>query len=140
GKDDESSPCWSPDSRSICYVSRYATRPSLFVMPVEGGSPRRLSVGGVSNITEPDWSPDGKTIVFTAQMGSFNICTIPSEGGNATVITDGEDPAWASNSRTVIFTRRESGKRVLSLLDVPTKHVKDIHRISGSCSQACWAR
>jgi len=52
----------------------------------------------------------------------------------------GEDPSWSPNSRTLVFTRRSAGDRRLSLLDVPTGHVKDLVRISGNCSQPSWAR
>ena len=100
----------------------------------------RLRTEGAINCTEPDWSPDGRTIVFTANMGGFQICTVPSGGGKATVLTAGEDPSWARNSRTVMFVRRAQGRRILSLLDVVTKRVKDVRQISGSCSQPAWAR
>jgi len=141
-KEDESSPCWAPDSSTICYVGRsgLGERAGLYKISASGGEPRRVRVGNVVNLTEPDWSPDGKSIVFTAQMGSFSVCTVPAEGGEAKILTEGEDPCWAANSRTVIFTRRHKNKRVLSLLDVPTKRVKDAAQISGSCSQASWSR
>lgn len=139
-REDESSPCWSPDGRKICVASKVSGRAALYTVPASGGPMSRLSTAGVSNATEPDWSPDGKTIVFTALMGDFNICTIPASGGQANILVEGEDPSWAPNSRTLIFTRRTHGKRVLSLLDVPTKRVKDIRQISGSCSQPSWAK
>ncbi len=110
-------------------------------MDAEGGESRRVStVRAAGHLTEPDWSPDGRTIVFTAQMGTFQICTVPAGGGEASILVDGEDPSWAPNSRTVVFTRREGNKRVLSLLDVPTKRVKDVSKISGSCSQPSWQK
>lgn len=139
-EDDESSPCWSPDGQKICFVSRYGGRAALYTIPAGGGERHRLNIVGALNATEPDWSPDGRTIVFTSQMGSFNICTVPASGGDATILTEGEDPAWAANSRTVVFTRRAGGRRVLSLLDAPTKRVKDLQQISGSCSQPAWAK
>lgn len=139
-REDESSPCWSPDGKLICYVSRYGGRPALYVISPEGGDARRIPTVGVLNITEPDWSPDGKTIVFTSQMGGFNICTVSATGGEARILVAGEDPSWAPNSRTVVFTRRKNNNRVLSLLDVPTKRVKDVRQISGSCSQPAWER
>jgi Tol biopolymer transport system component len=56
------------------------------------------------------------------------------------VLVAGEDSSWSPNSRTLIFTRRAGGRRVLSVLDVFTKQVKDIAQISGSDSQPAWAR
>lgn len=138
--EDESSPCWSPDGKWICYASKSKGVRGLYKVPASGGAAQRVVTRGVSNPTEPDWSPDGKWIVFTAQMGGFEICVVPAEGGNATVLVSGEDPSWAPNSRTVIYARRSSGSRRLSLLDVPTKQVKDAARISGSNSQPSWAK
>ena len=139
-KEDEASPCWSPDGQTICFSSRYGGRPTLHQVSANGGAMRRMNVVGVANHTEPDWSPDGKTIIFTAQMGSFQICTVPAGGGSAVPLVEGEDPVWGANSRVAMFTKRAGGQRTLSLLDVPTKHVKDLPRLPGSCSQAAWAR
>jgi len=52
-KEDESSPCWSPDGRTICFVGRYGGRAALYTIPFEGGAPNRLSTVGVLNTTEP---------------------------------------------------------------------------------------
>ena len=56
---------------------------------------------------------------------------MPAEGGEANNWLTGEDPCWAPNSRTIIFSRRSNDKQVLCLLDVPTKHVKDVRQILG---------
>src|SRR5207245_11756750 len=134
--------CWSADGQWICFGTKLKERRALFKIPASKGQIHRISTTGVLNPTEPDWSPDGKWIVFTAQMGGFEMCVVPSQGGQAIDLVSGEDPCWASNSRTVIFTRRQGGSRVLSLLDVPTKQVKDVSRASGisSQSQPSWAR
>lgn len=139
-REDESSPTWSPDGRTICVAARMNGRRVLATIPSTGGTLRRLSTSGVANPTEPDWSPDGKWIAFTSQMRNFEICVVPSGGGEAKLYTAGEDPVWAPNSRTLMFTRRSGSRRVLSLLDVPTKQIKDVPHISGSCSQPTWAR
>jgi len=139
-REDDSSPCWSPDGQWICFATKSKDRRMLCKVPASGGTAERISTGGVSNPTEPDWSPDGKWIVFTAMMGGFEICVVPASGGSASVLVSGEDPSWAANSRTVVFARRRGGGRGLSLLDVPTKQVKDVPRISGSNSQPSWAK
>jgi TolB protein len=139
-REDDSSPCWSPDGQWICFATKINERRSLCKIPASGGTVQRISTAGISNPSEPDWSPDGKWIVFTAQMGGFDVCVVPASGGSATVLVNGEDPSWGPNSRTVVYARRQGGRRTLSLLDVPTKQTKDVSRISGSNSQPSWAK
>lgn len=141
-REDESSPCWSPDSQWICYATKMNERRVLCKISASGGQPQRIPTSGVLNPTEPDWSPDGKWIAFTAQMGGFEICVVPAGGGAVTELVAGEDPSWSPNSRTLVYARREGGRRALSLLDVPTKQYKDVSRISGSGSnsQPSWAK
>jgi TolB protein len=143
----DSSPCWSPDGKTICFSSRASGRSALYTVPAAGGAMQRLPTPGALNATEPDWSADGTSIVFTRLAGNFEICVVPAPGftppggsREARVLVSGEDPSWAPNSRTVIFARRAGGKRVLSMLDVPTKQTKDLSTISGSCSQPSWSK
>jgi TolB protein len=140
---DESSPCWSPDGHWICYASKDRERRALRKISPSGGESHVVSTSGLPSPTEPDWSPDGKWIAFTVQYRSgFTICVVSPDGRDATQLTDGEDPSWSPNSRTLAFARRQGGHYVLSLLDVPTKQVKDVSRISGisSQSQPSWAK
>jgi len=142
-KEAESSPCWSPDGRWICFASRASGSTRLYKIPANGGAMSRIRTIGVVNATEPDWSPDGRAIVFTTMRGGgvFEICIVPPGGGNVEVLATGEDPSWAPNSRTLMFTKRSRGKRVLSVLDVPTKRVKTLPRsFPGNCSQAAWTK
>src|SRR5208283_3987772 len=139
--EDESSPCWSPDGQWICYATKINERRMLAKIPAGGGEMQRVPTTGAPNPTEPDWSPDGKWIAFASQAGGFDICVMPADGSAApTALVAGEDPSWAPNSRTLIFARRTGGHYVLSVLDVFTKQVKDIARISGNDSQPAWAR
>jgi len=139
---DESSPCWSPDGKWICFAAKERERRALYKVPVGGGDLQRIPTSGVPSPTEPDWSPDGNWIAFTAQFRNFQIYVVPASGGNAISLVEGEDPSWAPNSRTLAYCRRQGGRYVLSLLDVPTKQYKDVSRISGSNSQSqpSWAK
>ena len=141
---EDSSPCWSPDGQWICFATKIRSRRVLAKVPAGGGDVEVIHTSGEPNPTEPDWSPDNKWIAFTRQVGGgeFDICVVPADGSlPPTVLVLGEDPSWSPNSRTLVFTRRTSGgSYALSLLDVMTKQVKDIKRISGNDSQPAWAR
>ena len=140
-REDESSPTWSPDGRTICVATRMDGRRVLATVSVDGGPLRRLPITGVSNPSEPDWSPDGKWIAFTSlTLSGFSICLMPAQGGTVRVLAAGEDPVWAPNSRVLLCTQGPDGAKRLYLLDVPTKHRKDLGRILESNSQPSWCR
>jgi TolB protein len=139
-REDESSPCWSPDGKKIAYVSRESGSARLYSIPASGGKASRIMTTGVINITEPDYSPDGKWIAFTSQARDFTICIVKAEGGDAIPLVSGEDPSWAPNSRALLFCKGPDHEKSLCLLDVPTKHVKTIHRILESNSYPSWAK
>ena len=135
------SPCWSPDGQTICYVSSDDGPAQLYRIGANGGAAQRIRTTGVFNATEPDWSPDGKTIAFTTQRGGFEVCIVPAAGGDVQSLVSGQDATWAPNSRTLMFCKRGTGGPLsLSLLDVPTKRVKDVPLNLGNCSQPTWAR
>src|SRR5450432_189436 len=138
--EDESSPCWSPDGQWVCFATKLRSRRVLAKVPAGGGPVQRIPTSGVSNPTDPDWSPDGKWIAFTSQMGDFNICIVPAGGGTATVLVPGQHPSWSPNSRTLVLNHATGYRQSLSVLDVMTKQVKDIGRISGNDSQPAWAK
>jgi TolB protein len=139
-KEEESSPCFSPDGRTILFTSRASGIAGLYSIPVGGGNMKRLGTAGYGTPTEADWSPDGKYIAFTMlPRGEHQICVMPIRGQPQPIVA-GEDPCWAPNSRALIFTRGPDHAKKLYLLDVPTKQIKDIARISESNSQPSWAR
>jgi len=138
---EDSSPCWSPDGRWVCFATKKAERRRLAKVPAGGGEVQYLNTAGAPNPTEPDWSPDGKWIAFTSQTGDFNICVMPADGGKSPVVlVAGQNPSWSPNSRTLVFNHGGNGHQTLSVLDVFTKQYKDCRRATGSNSQPAWAR
>lgn len=60
---EDTHPAFSPDGRRIAFTSSRSGRPSIYVMNADGSRVRRMTSGGVDSL--PDWSPDGKWIVFS---------------------------------------------------------------------------
>jgi TolB protein len=67
-------PDWSPDGKSVVYVSYQKDAMELWLLDLETGKTQQLTNGGAVNV-EPRWSPDGKRIVFvsTAYNKRFHI-------------------------------------------------------------------
>lgn len=76
GEHGDSSPVFSPDGRTLAFLSsRDEHGDQLWLLPMAGGEARRLTdfPGGLS---DPVWSPDGTTIAVTAEV-------YPECGGDA---------------------------------------------------------
>ncbi len=63
-------PRLSPDGTRLAFVGRDEGHPELYVMPSEGGEPRRLTHLGSEALYACGWSPDGDSIFFTSDSGS----------------------------------------------------------------------
>jgi Tol biopolymer transport system component/imidazolonepropionase-like amidohydrolase len=63
GTDGEFMPAWSPDGRSIAYVTWSRTGGHIYSVPADGGSSRQLTTAA-AYYAYPAYSPDGSKIVF----------------------------------------------------------------------------
>lgn len=108
----DTSPSFSPDGRQIVFNSDRGGSPQLYIMGIGGGEARRISFGS-GRYTTPVWSPDGKWIAFTKQEGSvFHIGVMKSDGSDEKLLTSSyldEGPAWAPNSRVIIYSHQAPG-------------------------------
>jgi dipeptidyl aminopeptidase/acylaminoacyl peptidase len=83
-----SSPRWSPDGRSIAFLSARAAagddagsngpRTQVWLLPLSGGEPRRLTnlANGVNSF---QWSPDGTRLVLVSRTGPRDTEKSPSD-------------------------------------------------------------
>ena len=55
---------WSPDGKSIVYTENHDGQYDLRVVPSAGGEPRVVVSPAMGRVSSPDWSPDGRRIVF----------------------------------------------------------------------------
>jgi TolB protein len=58
-------PDWSPDGKSVVYVSYQKDAMELWLLDLVSGKTKQLTSGGAVNV-EPRWSPDGKKLVWVA--------------------------------------------------------------------------
>jgi dipeptidyl aminopeptidase/acylaminoacyl peptidase len=55
---------WSPDGESIVYTENHDGQYDLRVVPSAGGEPRVVVSPKMGRVSSPEWSPDGRRIVF----------------------------------------------------------------------------
>jgi TolB protein len=89
------------------------TRSELWAVGVEGGAPRRISVG---DAVQPSWSPHGHRIAYwgLVEGGSRrDLWTIPAAGGEPVPVTQDEavdwSPAWAPRGDSLYFSSDRGG-------------------------------
>lgn len=87
----------------------------------------------MSNLADPDWSPDGKYIVFSADVdGNTDLYRIDYNGSNLLRLTTHSsydiDPDWSPDSSQIVFYsgRDKIYHRNLFIVDVDGSEVREI--------------
>jgi Tol biopolymer transport system component len=106
-------PVWSPNGRQIAFAdivgSTTAGSWGIFVVNADGSGRRQLVRGSLFQPHGIAWSPDGNTLAFDASMngGATSVYTVPVAGGNASKVTTGWSPGWASANKLVVTDESE---------------------------------
>ena len=80
----EFGPRFSPDGKWIAFSGQYDGNVDVFVMPADGGEPKRLTWHPNPDIVQ-GWTPDSKSVLFTSPREAYadfdRLYTVPAEGG-----------------------------------------------------------
>ncbi len=123
---------WSPDSRSLAYVSRGRTYPGrLWVVPADGsGEPTNLAVGEdlrlVRDDEVPRWSADGERVYCLSQDGYWE-CAADGSGRRWIAAGTEDEPQqllrWVQSPRGSLCWQPEHGAMLQLARHTQTRHL-----------------
>ncbi len=119
----EYDPVWSPDGRSIAYtatkrdittIDSVAEDTHLWVIPASGGSGKELATEQDRRVRDPQWTPDGRSIMYLAgDRGYTTIFKTGIDGGRVSrfslFVLDGHLAGGFDNQNSKIRTETNSG-------------------------------
>ena len=97
---------WSPDGTRIAYWAGESTG-EIYVLDVATGTTTQVTKNAYHD-GSPDWSPDGKQLVFIRRVGPmdtpFRIVTASANGGDEhTVHLRAREPSWSPDGKRFAF-------------------------------------
>jgi tricorn protease len=107
----ERNPKWSPDGRTIAFISDKSGMEEIWLMNQDGsGAPQQLTTGGDTYKYALRWSPDGTKILWNDKMQRLSFVDIASK--TVTVAAKAEAGeifqfAWAPDSRWIAYGKPE---------------------------------
>lgn len=105
-------PEFSPDGRSLLFISDREGSINLWKGGVNDATPRRATSKSLSlSSFQPRWSPDGKNIVFdTFEDEQFRIYQTSTDQDNPRVlIEDAGSPVFSNDGKYIYFNSKRSG-------------------------------
>ncbi len=107
-------PSLAPDGTAVAvvraegdYESAGPASTSLWVVDIDGESPRQVTAGPVDDM--PAWSPDGATIAYSAgSSGAASVAVVPSDGGETRIVAGPPGrrslhPAWSPDGHNIAY-------------------------------------
>src|SRR5579885_2985529 len=150
----ESSPVFSPDGKWLAFTGHYDGNADVFVMPAEGGEPKRLTWHPGPDVAI-GWTPDGKRVLFTSARDAYadftRFYTVPAEGGVAEPLPmwrasegsyspDGTHMAYVPNIKWQVAWKRYRGGQTtpIYIVNLSDLSIEKVQRNNSNDSQPVW--
>jgi TolB protein len=127
--DHEISPAWSADGEDLIFVSNrghiYGTGGFWRTKAEPGAQPREIHYEETAWKARPDFSPDGKRIVYASYLGGqwHQLWVMPSDGGDAFPVSYGDfdntNPRWSPDGTRIAFISNRGGNTSLWVEEMP---------------------
>jgi tricorn protease len=107
---------WSPDGRSIAYISDASGEDEIYLHPQDGkGAVVQITTGGDVYKYQPLWSPDSKKLMWSDRKQRLNYVDIDSRVittvGSAAAF-EITDYAWSPDSKWIAYARPETAEMI----------------------------
>ena len=126
---------WSPDGKTVAFVSNLSGRNNLWLVASEGGWPMQLTVSDQRQ-TSPTWSPDGKWIAYMSDYDGdeqWDIFLVSPKTGQVVNLTNTreiaeESPAWSPDGRYLAYMVKPKMSSVfeIDVYDAVLREVKHL--------------
>jgi len=127
--DHEISPVWSRDGSEILFISNrghiHGTGGFWRMKAQPSAEPREIHYEETTWKARPDFSPDGKRMVYASYLGQswHQIWVMPATGGDAFPISYGDydniNPRWSPDGSKIAFISNRGGNTSLWIQTIP---------------------
>ena len=107
----ESTPQVSPDGKMLAFSARYEGPSEVYVMPVVGGAPRRLTFDGATRASVVGWTPDNRVLYATSRYSGLprmRLYSVDTATGVREPLPLDDAEAGCYVGSTFVFTRKGS--------------------------------
>jgi dipeptidyl aminopeptidase/acylaminoacyl peptidase len=127
---------WSPDGKTVAFVSNLSGRNNLWLVPSEGGWPTQLTVSDQRQ-TSPAWSPDGKWIAYMSDYDGdeqWDIFLVSPKTGQVVNLTNTreiaeESPTWSHDGRYLAYMVKPKTSSVFEI-DVYDTVMREVQHLT----------
>jgi dipeptidyl aminopeptidase/acylaminoacyl peptidase len=132
---------WSPDGKTIAFISNISGRNNLWLVPSEGGWPTQLTVSDQRQ-TAPAWAPDGKWIAYMSDYDGdeqWDIFLVSPNTGQVVNLTNTreiaeESPTWSPDGRYLAYMVKPKTSSVFEI-DIYDTLMRGTHHLTSGTAK-----